>query len=211
MISPTDIDGEKAALRMMLRARRAEAAAADRDNYMVAEVALSSAYHRAIPFPPRGTVISAYVPMKDEISPETLLADFGNVGADHFDLTFALPRTPPKETGPKGAGLPLSFHRFTPGALVKSAFGVLEPPADAPVVIPDIVLTPLLGFDRRGYRIGYGAGHYDRTLAVLRARRPVLAVGLAWACQEVDRIPTDAFDEQLDWVVTENEAIGPLR
>jgi len=211
LTSRSEIDGEKAALRQMLRARRAEAAALDRAHYEAASVALSSSYHRALPFPARGTVISAYVPMKDEISPETLLADFENVGADHFDLTFALPRTPPKEIGPKGSGLPLSFHVLTPGTLVKSAFGVLEPPPEAPVVTPDILLVPLLGFDRQGHRLGYGAGHYDRTLAALRARRPVLAVGLAWACQEVDRIPTDAFDQPLDWMVTENEAIGPLR
>ena len=135
------------------------------------------------------------------------MADFENVGADHFDLIFALPRTPPK-----GSGLPLSFHVKPPREmLVKSAFGVLEPPPEAPVIEPDILLVPLLGFDRRGYRLGYGAGHYDRTLATLRARRPILAVGLAWACQEVDLIPADGFDQPLDWVVTENEAIGPLR
>lgn len=196
---------EKTVLRKMLRARRAEAAALDRENYLTSGPALSGAYHDAIPFPPRGTVISAYVPMKDEISPETLLADFENVGADHFDLHFCLPRTPPK-----GSGLPLSFHLFEPGKLVKSAFGVLEPPPEAPVIEPDILLVPLLGFDRRGYRLGYGAGHYDRTLAVLRARRPILAVGLAWACQEVERIPVDAFDQPLDWVVTEHEAIRPI-
>jgi 5-formyltetrahydrofolate cyclo-ligase len=108
--------------------------------------------------------------------------------------------------------MPLSFHVIPPGtALQKSAFGVLEPPADAPVIEPDLILVPLLGFDRRGYRLGYGQGHYDRTLMALRARRPVTAVGLAWACQEVDRIPADAFDQPLDWVVTDKEAIGPLR
>jgi len=207
LTSHSEIDGEKAALRTMLRARRAEAAALDRAHNDMASVALSGVYHRAVPFPARGTVISAYVPMKDEISPETLLADFENVGADHVDLTVALPRTPPK-----GSGLPLSFHRFTPGEpLVKSPFGVREPPPEAPVITPDILLVPLLGFDRKGHRLGYGQGHYDRTLAALRARRPTLAVGLSWACQEVDHIPTDAFDQKLDWVVTENEAIEPLR
>lgn len=207
MTSFSEIDGEKAALRKMLRARRAEAWARDNEEYNGAEVALSSWYHKAVPFPPRGAVIASYMPMKDEMDPGTLVADFENVGADHFDLLFALPRTPPK-----GSGLPLSFH-LKPAAvpLERSAFGVLEPPANAPVIIPDIILTPLLGFDRRGYRLGYGAGHYDRTLAALRARQPVLAVGLAWACQEVEVIPTDAFDEQLDWVITEHEAIGPLR
>jgi 5-formyltetrahydrofolate cyclo-ligase len=156
---------------------------------------------------PRGAVVAAYVPMGTEMSPEDLMfhlqdkSDF-----EARDYTFVLPRTPPK-----GSGLPLRFHLRPPvEALERSAFGVLEPPAGQPVFEPDLLLVPLLGFDRRGYRIGYGAGHYDRTLADLRARKPITAVGLAWAAQEVERIPIGAFDERLDWVVTEKEAIGPL-
>lgn len=192
MISSADIDAEKAALRKVLIARRA-GASTDR---LAAAQALSRHFQSAFPVIARGAVVAFYMPMRDEMDPRVLIAD---LVAGRDDLVFALPRTPPK-----GAGLPLSFHVAPPDAdLVKSAFGVLEPSADAPVVTPDIVLAPLLGFDRRGYRIGYGAGHYDRTLAGLRAAGKVLAVGVSWACQEVERIPTDGFDERLDGVVTE--------
>ncbi|MBL8560428.1 MAG: 5-formyltetrahydrofolate cyclo-ligase [Hyphomonadaceae bacterium] len=192
MISSADIDGEKAALRKVLIARRA---GASKDRLAAAQ-ALSRHFRLAFPAIAHGAVVAFYMPMRDEMDPRALIAD---LAAGRDDLVFALPRTPPK-----GAGLPLSFHIAPPEAdLVKSAFGVLEPAPDTPVVTPDIVLAPLLGFDRRAFRLGYGAGHYDRTLAALRARHPVRAVGLAWACQEVDRIPTDDFDQRLDGVVTE--------
>lgn len=152
--------------------------------------------------PPPGAIVAAYAPFRSEISPLDILG-----ATEARGCITALPRTPPK-----GAGLPLSFHVIPPGTeLQKSAFGVLEPPADARVIEPDLILVPLLGFDRAGYRLGYGQGHYDRTLMALRARRPVTAVGLAWACQEVDAIPADAFDQRLDWVVTNREAIEPFK
>ncbi|MDX1575161.1 MAG: 5-formyltetrahydrofolate cyclo-ligase, partial [Kiloniellales bacterium] len=69
------------------------------------------------------------------------------------------------------------------------------------------VLAPLLAFDRRGYRLGYGGGFYDRTLGILRGRGEALAVGLAYAAQEVPAVPHDANDRRLDWIVTEAEAI----
>jgi 5-formyltetrahydrofolate cyclo-ligase len=72
---------------------------------------------------------------------------------------------------------------------------------------PRVVLVPLLAFDREGYRLGYGGGFYDRTLMALRAAGPVLAVGLAYAAQEVPAVPRDANDRRLDWIVTEAEAI----
>ncbi|MBT9445368.1 MAG: 5-formyltetrahydrofolate cyclo-ligase [Hyphomonadaceae bacterium] len=195
-----EIAGEKAALRKILQARRA-GAAADALVAHVAGAALASLFPETL-IPPPGAVVAAYIPFRSEISPLDILG-----ATEARGCITALPRTPPK-----GAGLPLSFHVIPPGTVLqKSAFGVLESPADAPVIEPDLVLVPLLGFDRLGYRLGYGQGHYDRTLMALRARRPITAVGLAWACQEVDRIPADAFDQRLDWVVTENEAIGPLR
>ena len=86
--------------------------------------------------------------------------------------------------------------------LERGAFDVPVPLTDKPALDPDIVLVPLLAFDRSGYRLGYGAGFYDRTLAGLRARRAVIAVGLAFGEQEVDALPHDARDERLDWVVT---------
>ena len=72
---------------------------------------------------------------------------------------------------------------------------------------PDILLVPLLAFDRGGHRINYGAGYYDLTIAQLRARKPIVAVGIAFAAQEVETVPRTAFDAQLDLVLTENETI----
>ena len=72
---------------------------------------------------------------------------------------------------------------------------------------PDVLLVPLLAFDRNGYRLGYGGGFYDRTLAMLRAAGPALAVGLAVAAQEVESVPHDAMDARLDGIVTEAETV----
>lgn len=195
-----EIAGEKAAVRKILQARRASAAW-DALAAHVAGTALASRFPEHL-IPPPDAVVAAYLPFRSEISPLDILG-----ATEARGCITALPRTPPK-----GAGLPLSFHVIPPGTeLQKSAFGVLEPPPDAPVIEPDLVLVPLLGFDRAGHRLGYGQGHYDRTLMALRARRPVTAVGLAWACQEIDTVPTDTFDQPLDWVVTDREVIGPFR
>lgn len=105
----------------------------------------------------------------------------------------------------QGRGRPLAFHRWQPGhPLVVGSFGVREPAPDAPSGRPTVVLVPLLAFDARGNRLGYGAGFYDRTLAALRAAGPrPLAIGFGFDLQEVDRVPVDATDERLDLVVTD--------
>ena len=90
--------------------------------------------------------------------------------------------------------------------LKPDAFGMLSPTADADLVTPVLVLTPLLAFDRRGGRLGQGGGHYDRIFAALKPRG-VTAVGLAFAAQEVERVPSGPLDARMDWVVTEREAI----
>ncbi len=106
-----------------------------------------------------------------------------------------------------GRGKPLLFRRWRPGlALEAKAFGLREPPAAAPEVVPQVLLVPFLAFDAEGYRIGYGAGYYDRTLAALRAKADVLAIGVGYAAQRVERLPRDGHDERLDWVVTEEGA-----
>jgi 5-formyltetrahydrofolate cyclo-ligase len=98
----------------------------------------------------------------------------------------------------------LDFHRYDVGqTLVPGGFGLSEPARDWPQVEPDVLVVPLLAFDARGYRIGYGAGFYDRTLAKLRAARNVLAVGFAFAGQEFETVPHDENDQRLDWIVTE--------
>jgi 5-formyltetrahydrofolate cyclo-ligase len=86
-------------------------------------------------------------------------------------------------------------------------WGIREPMPDAPAVDPDILIVPLLAFDRRGHRLGYGAGYYDMTLAALRAKKPVVAIGIGYAAQEVETVPTTPRDEGLDLVLTERETI----
>ncbi len=103
-----------------------------------------------------------------------------------------------------GRAWPLIFRLWRPGhPLVPGAFRVMEPMDEAPLVQPDIVLVPLLAFDDRGYRLGYGGGFYDRTLEVLRAEAPTQAVGIGYAGQRVESLPIDAYDQRLDWIVTE--------
>ena len=85
--------------------------------------------------------------------------------------------------------------------------GLREPLADAEIVEPDLLFVPLACFDRRGHRIGYGAGHYDRTLGGLRARGPIHAVGVAYSVCEVEAVPDEPHDQRLDFILTESELI----
>jgi 5-formyltetrahydrofolate cyclo-ligase len=150
----------------------------------------------AIPIP-KGCVVSAFWSMGSEIETRPLLHALHERGH-----TIGLPVTIRR-------GLPLLFRAWVPGlALVSGGFGTEVPgPAQAEVV-PRVVLVPLLAFDRAGYRLGYGGGFYDRTLAALRAKGPVLAVGLAFAAQEVEAVPRGEHDQRLDWIVTEAGAVA---
>lgn len=135
-----------------------------------------------------GKVLSGYMPMRTEIDPlPAMAAHQGVVG---------VPVIP-------GKAVPLRFCEWSPGCeMVMGAFGALIP-AGGVLVEPEVLIVPLLSFDARGYRLGYGGGYYDRTLEMLRARRPTLAVGFAFAAQEVAEVPIDATDQRLDAVVTE--------
>lgn len=105
-------------------------------------------------------------------------------------------------------GAPLVYRVWQPGdRLAPGPLGIDEPIETAPSCEPDIVFTPLAAFDRRGHRIGYGAGNVDRTLAALRSRKLVLVVGLAYATQEEVLLPVAAHDEPLDVIVTEREVV----
>jgi 5-formyltetrahydrofolate cyclo-ligase len=109
----------------------------------------------------------------------------------------------------QGKGLPLVFRAWAPGdAMDKAVWGIAEPRADKPVLEPDIVLVPLLAFDAAGRRLGYGGGYYDRTLRGLRARKSIVAIGLAYDESQVDAVPHLDYDERLDWVLRPS---GPLR
>lgn len=142
----------------------------------------------------RFKVVAGYQPMGTEIDPAPLLARFAAAGAQ-----IVLPRT-----APKGSGLPLSFHLWSPGQpLVKSAFGVAEPASETAQLDPDLVIVPLLAFDDLGHRMGYGQGHYDRTLEALRAHRSVAAIGLAFDAQRVAEVPCEDHDQPLDGILTQ--------
>lgn len=109
----------------------------------------------------------------------------------------------------EGKGRPLLFRSWLPGDdMDKGVWGIPQPKPEQPAVEPDILLVPLLAFDARGGRLGYGGGFYDRTLAVLRAHKPIVAVGLAYAEQQVDVVPHLDYDQRLDWVLTPS---GPMR
>ncbi|PKP70572.1 MAG: 5-formyltetrahydrofolate cyclo-ligase, partial [Alphaproteobacteria bacterium HGW-Alphaproteobacteria-4] len=109
-----------------------------------------------------------------------------------------------------GRGQPLGFRAWAPGvAMQRGQFGALIPAAGA-WLTPRVLIVPLLAFDARGYRLGYGGGYYDRTLAALRARGPVTAIGFAFAAQQVPEVPTEATDEKLDLLVTDSGIFGPF-
>ncbi|WP_424361981.1 5-formyltetrahydrofolate cyclo-ligase [Methylocystis parvus] len=105
---------------------------------------------------------------------------------------------------------PLVFRDFTPGDdLVKGPYGLSEPADDKTARDPDIIFSPLAAFDRKGYRLGYGGGIYDATLAELRPKKRVTAIGVAYSCQEADHVPTEPHDQRLDFLLTERETIIP--
>jgi 5-formyltetrahydrofolate cyclo-ligase len=143
-----------------------------------------------------GVVVSGFMPLAGEINPLPLMQKLAGQGA-----RLALPAI-------AGRGKPLTMRAWEFGVpLERGQWGIREPTPDATEVEPDILLVPLLAFDRAGHRIGYGAGYYDLTIAQLRARKRVTAVGLAFAVQEVAAVPATPRDSRLDLVLTEREAI----
>jgi 5-formyltetrahydrofolate cyclo-ligase len=144
----------------------------------------------------RGVTVSGFMPLKGEISPLPLLKKLSEAGA-----LLALPKI-------EGRGKPLIMRAWQFGApLDRGQWGIREPKLDAPEIDPDIVLVPLLAFDRAGHRIGYGAGYYDMTIARLRSIKPVTAIGIAFAAQEIPTVPATPRDARLDLVLTEHEVI----
>ena len=142
------------------------------------------------------TTVSAYYPIRDE--PDTL-ALLGAL-AEHRFRTL-LPVTVAR-------GAPLIFRQWKPGEpTVPGQMKIPEPPASAGALDPDLMFVPLACFDRRGHRIGYGAGHYDRTLERLRAVGGVTAIGVAYGASEVAALPEEAHDQRLDYVLTEHELL----
>jgi len=174
-------------------------AAARRDALPAAERAAAAAAVAARPLPVAvkpGTIVSGFSALKSEINPVPLMRAFAAAGAQ-----LALPVV-------MGRGKPLTMRAWSFGApLNAGVWGIREPPAEAPEVFPDVLIVPLLAFDRVGARIGYGAGYYDMTIARLRGMKPVTAMGIAYAAQEIAQVPVTARDAALDLVLTEREVI----
>lgn len=193
MIKPSD----KTALRVLMRSLRRRLA----DE--VPDAAERAARRLPLSRFSRFSVIGAYCPLGSELDPGPVL---------HAILDF--------EPGRAKAALPVAIDRNSPlkfrlwrpeDTLAPDAFGIPAPPPSAPEVLPNLMITPVLAFDRHGGRLGQGAGHYDRTLASLRRVRPVFVLGVAFAGQEVDAVPTDAHDQRLDAIVTETAFIEVAR
>ena len=144
----------------------------------------------------RPRAVSAFHTLGDE--PDTLQL-LSALAAEGF--ATALPVVVGRES-------PLTFRLWRPGDPTRlGAMSIAEPLEEAPAVDPDLLFVPLACFDRRGHRIGYGAGYYDRTLAGLRANKPIHAVGVAYGVCEVAAVPYEAHDQSLDAIVTEQETL----
>ena len=140
--------------------------------------------------PWRGHLLAGYMPIQSEIDPTPVMAAW----ATHSPVCLPVVVAPDQ---------PLAFRRWQPGAaMTPGPFGVPVPLEDRPAV-PEIVVVPLLAFNRDGARLGYGGGFYDRTLQRLRAGGPVLAIGFAFAAQLDPDLPHDLNDQRLDAVATE--------
>ncbi len=191
MPDATQAQTPKAALRAEALARR-DAMAAD-----VRAAAAEQIAARAFPLALKpGTIVSGFMPLKSEINPLPLLRKLAAAGAQ-----LALPAI-------AGRGKPLIVRAYAIGdEFARGQWGIREPKPEAPEVAPDILIVPLAAFDRAGHRIGYGAGYYDMTINALRAKKPLTAVGIAFAAQEIPRVPATERDERLDLVLTEREVI----
>jgi 5-formyltetrahydrofolate cyclo-ligase len=191
MISSTRLEDPKAALRREAMARRDVLSADARK--AAAEAIAARKFPLAVA---PGTIVSGFMPLQTEIDPLPLMRMLAEAGA-----ALALPVV-------AGRGKPLVMRAWHWGdPLAEGVWGIREPKPEAAEVEPDILLVPLLAFDRAGHRIGYGAGYYDLTMAGLRARKAITAVGVAFADQEIPVVPATPRDARLDLVLTEREVI----
>lgn len=177
---------DKAAARRLARDVRAGVSAARGGDQAAALIAALA--------PHAGRVLAGYMPIGTEIDPlPAMVAHAGPV---------CLPVV-------QGRDRALAFRAWQPGArMVPGAFGALVP-ADGAWLVPQVLIVPLLAFDRHGYRLGYGGGFYDRTLEALRAGGGAFAIGFGYAAQEMDSLPIEPTDQPLDLIVTERDIITP--
>jgi 5-formyltetrahydrofolate cyclo-ligase len=189
-IPPASLETQKTALRAAALAKRDALSGAQR------AAAAQAIAARGLPVAiTPGMVVSGYSPIRSELDPIPLMRALAALGA-----ALALPVIAARDR-------PLSFRAWSPDdRMARGPFGILEPLPEAAAIIPDIVLVPLAAFDRLGHRIGYGAGHYDRTLAALRAARDLVTIGMAFAAQEIAVVPALPHDVALDYVLTEAQS-----
>ncbi len=195
-MSGPDIDTEKSKLRTEARANRdalasglGAAAATGIAARFMSEPELAA--HTGI-----GTVVSGYRAIGSELDAATLMQ---RIAARGSRLCLPVVASP---------GAPLVFRRWSEGDRMEpGVYGIPVPASDAEELVPDLLLVPLLAFDRQGRRLGYGGGYYDRTIAKLRAEKEILAVGLAFSGQLRDDMPVGPHDAPLDWIVTESAAL----
>ncbi len=183
---------EKSRLRAEMRAARAAVspAQAEAAALAVADRALALTLEKLENPAP----VALYAPLPGELDSFPLLAALARLG-----YPTLLPVAGEQAT-------PLTFRLWRPGApLVAGRFGLREPSASAPEMRPEILFLPLLGFDAAGTRLGFGGGYYDATLDRLRAKGLTAAIGLAFSCQQAEKIPREKHDEKLDFVITEKK------
>ncbi|OYW63422.1 MAG: 5-formyltetrahydrofolate cyclo-ligase [Bosea sp. 12-68-7] len=186
--SPDDYALRKAALREQALARRD---ALEIDDRLVWDEAITERVLALPVFEEAAGPVSAYWPMRSEADPRPVLEALHAHG-----LPLCLPAIVARR---------MIFRRWAPyEPIVPGGFGTLVPDPAQPGSVPAILIVPLAAFDRRGYRIGYGKGHYDAKLGELG---PVTSIGIAYAAQEIDAVPEEPHDRRLDWIVTERETI----
>ena len=187
------LDARKLAARSAALAARAAAHAAG-----AGAARLVAAHVLAAIAPMRGVaVVAGYLPVRSELDPRPAMLALAGLG---YGLCLPVVEAP---------GRPLGFRRWSPGAATEpGAFGIAVPVAREPAE-PDLLLVPMLAFDARGHRLGYGGGFYDRTIAALGARRPLVALGLAYAGQALAEVPDGDTDMRLDGIVTEAGVFWP--
>ena len=182
------LEEEKTAARKAAFARRKSAYAQARPD-QAAHLSAFLAGHRGVP-------VSGFMPINTEIDPRPAMeeaAAHGRVGVPII----------------QGKGLPLTFAHWDPDTpMVEGPFKA-RIPANIQPMVPEIVIVPLVAFDRKGGRLGYGGGFYDRTLQGLSDRGPCLAVGFAFAAQEADGLPLEPADQPLDLIITESGVLSP--
>jgi 5-formyltetrahydrofolate cyclo-ligase len=185
-----DIAEEKRTLRVKAAERRRRAHAED----FTGALSTRMRDHALAGLPvAAGAVVGGYWPRGTEMDVRPLLTSLHQRGH-----AVGLPHV--------RRGQPMTYHCWRPeDRLVSGVFGIEMPDFHTPAVTPDLLLLPLLAFDVRGNRLGYGAGYTDRTIAALRAHMRVVCVGVAYAVQEFETVPHDALDQRLDWVITEKE------